>query len=328
MANSDGTLLCVFSGSECIIVDDFAQKVQQTLPISAIWPDLAKWGMDRDLDAVCRDDTIGQFIFFKQGNCAVDNFKKKQWQQGPLGNYFILPLPQDNHSSAFTGTICAAIEDGGTLTLHAHDPSNAQVSLAGPTADLLTQPVHLGNPQPIEKAGWPQMAPHPLELIPAHREFACTHVFCPKSVPNGTDGLEPAILTQDPKTGQYQCTFENNVLFTALTDMWAGWVRPPKIDAATRIDATMIPLPIPSPTPIPGPGPAPSPNPLCDEFGNIMRSICSLTVLMQKAIDACYPQSAWPTQPYPDGCSSCGCDKAHPCGCQDPANKPDKPTHT
>ena len=122
MANSDGTLLCIFSGSACIIVDDFAQKVQQTLQIGTIWPELAAWGMDRDLDAVCRDDTIGQFIFFKGGQCAVNNFKQKKWSHGMQGNYFILPLPQDNQSPRFSGTICAAIEDAGTISLHAHDP--------------------------------------------------------------------------------------------------------------------------------------------------------------------------------------------------------------
>lgn len=332
MANSDGTLLCVFSGRDCIIVDDFAQKVQQTLPIGTIWPELAAWGMDNDLDAVCRDDTIGQFIFFKGSQCAVNNFKQKKWSHGMQGNYFILPLPQDNQSPRFSGTICAAIEDAGTISLHAHDPIEAHVSLTGQTTDLLTGAVHLSAAVGIDKAGWPQVIPHPLEHIPAHKEFACTHIFWPTSLSHGTNALAPGMLVQDPQTGRYQCTFMNSSAFTALTSMWQGWTDPNRIDAATRLDLSMIPLPSPSPNPnpnpIPGPGPAPSPNPLCDEFGNIMKSICSLTVLMQKAIDACYPQSSWPTQPYPDGCSSCGCNKQHPCGCQDPANKPDKPTNT
>jgi hypothetical protein len=71
------------------------------------------------------------------------------------------------------------------------------------------------------------------------------------------------------------------------------------------------PAPTPSPAPAPSPGPSPSPssspNPLCGDLPTIMQSICSLIVLMNKVVDACYPQSSWPTTSYPTGCNDCGC---------------------
>ncbi|ARP87467.1 hypothetical protein CAL13_15585 [Bordetella genomosp. 9] len=67
-------------------------------------------------------------------------------------------------------------------------------------------------------------------------------------------------------------------------------------------------------SPAPSPSPDNGSNSLCDELPNIMKSICSLTVLMHKVVDACYPPSSWPTQPYPDGCSAHG-HKHKGCGC-------------
>lgn len=45
---------------------------------------------------------------------------------------------------------------------------------------------------------------------------------------------------------------------------------------------------------------------LCDQLPCILKTICSMTTLLHKVVDSCYPPSQWPDSPYPDGCGD-GC---------------------
>jgi hypothetical protein len=45
---------------------------------------------------------------------------------------------------------------------------------------------------------------------------------------------------------------------------------------------------------------------LCDQLPGIVKTLCSMTTLLHKVVDACYPPSSWPTSPYPDGCGDSG----------------------
>ncbi|WP_181885419.1 hypothetical protein [Trinickia dinghuensis] len=344
MATSDGTLLCIFSGSDCIIVDDFNQQVQQTIPIKTIWPGLPD-EMSSNLDAVCRDDNNGQFIFFKGAQCAVNNFRRSTWANGLFTKFFNIIQNQDGGLDGIR--ICGSFDgyfDSSVgkppLRLHAYSGDNLEY-MTGSPGDLTDQvtPTNLGGPTPIQQdQGWKQ--------IPGHAEVAASHVFWPTSIPGGTGQLTPAMLVKDMRPdgntndNTYQCTFIDSQIFTPLKHMWQGWQVDWTIDAATRVEASMVP---PPPPPVHhhhhhhhghhghhGPDPILSPNPLCDELPNIMKTICSLTVLMHKALDACYPQSSWPTQPYPDGCAGWGGHKHkhHGCGCQAPKHQPDTPTNS
>lgn len=321
MAASDGTVLCVFSGSNCIIVDDFNQKVQTTIPIKTIWPELAAWDMDSSLDAVCRDDQIGQFIFFKGARCAIDNFKTKKWAHGQFTDYFVAPgLNHPNHLDNPTfERFCGSFEQPDELYLHQYSGGVLKY-LNGTPADLtIGGKIPLGGPQGLQST-WPQM------VLP-YKEVGCTHIFSPTTLPGGIGQLTPAMLVDDTASNSaYLCTFINTTSFTPLEKIWNGWDSTWKVDAVTRLDASMIPTIIPNPNPShhhhhhphQGPGPVVSSNPLCNELPNIMKTVCSLTVLLHKAIDACYPQSSWPTQPYPDGCSNWGGHKHkhRGCGCK------------
>jgi hypothetical protein len=73
-----------------------------------------------------------------------------------------------------------------------------------------------------------------------------------------------------------------------------------------------------------------NPGSLCDQLPCLLKAICSMTTLLHKVVDACYPPSSWPTEPYPDGCGNgCGGGK---CGCHDDKEGTDTPaeptTHT
>ncbi len=350
MATSDGTLLCVFSGSDCIIVDDFDQKVQQTIPIKTIWPGLPA-SMGSDLDAVCRDDLNGQFIFFKDQQCAANNFKTNRWANGSFSEFF--SVISTGGAGAQIGRFCGSFEDvSQTYGLRLHGYVGGVLEyLNGKPLDLTTpgNQITLGGPTPIaQESGWQQMVePHHANILPRFVEVGCSHVFWPSQMPGGTGQLTPAMLVKDNNPGVnaggsiHNCTFINTTDFTPLTQMWQGWEDSWKVDAVTRVDASVIQKIDPNPDHghhhhhhhgdgdgdgnNQGPGPVVSPNPLCNELPNIMKSVCSLTLLLHKAIDACYPQSSWPTQPYPDGCSVWGGHKHkhHGCGCQGSQHKTD-----
>jgi hypothetical protein len=60
-----------------------------------------------------------------------------------------------------------------------------------------------------------------------------------------------------------------------------------------------------------GPGPVVNPpsngtTTLCDELPGVLKTICSVTTLLHKVVDACYPPSQWPASAYPDGCGDLG----------------------
>jgi hypothetical protein len=307
MATSDGTLLCIFSGSNCIIVDDFNQQVLRQLPITAIWPGLPA-GMTSDLDAVCRDDLNSQFIFFKGQQCAANNFKANRWASGTFNEFF------DMFNSTGFDRVCGSFENANkkpySFRLHGYSGGSLEYSAGTPVDLTIPKQMNLGGPTPLNQEGeWSQMDPS--RLGSRYTEAAASHVFWPSAM-GGTGQLTPALLVKDSHASAndsiYNCTFINSTAFTPLPQMWHGWDSSWEVDAATRVDTSMLPA-------VPSPGPVGSPNTICCELSNIMKSVCSLTVLMHKAIDACYPQSQWPTQPYPDGCSPWGQSKNQGCGC-------------
>jgi len=295
MAKTDNTVLCVFSGNKCILIDDCNQKILDRRPIKSIWPDLSNWSMDSDLDAVCRDWDTGQFVFFKKENCAVYNYREKKWSHGKITDYFTLP-------NYFSSNLVAAAEGPGPYGVAEIFLYKDQSYVNGATTDLTKSKAILSGPNTIQSALWTQ--------ITSNQKVIGNALICwPKGQSGGIGQLENGILLKDDD-GKYQCTFFETDTFIALDKLWPGYNDYP-VNAVTRVDASLVGNGNTT-NPIPGPGPVIGPNSLCDDLPTIMKSVCSLTVLMHKVVDACYPQSSWPTQPYPDGCGSghkgdCGC---------------------
>lgn len=331
MPAPDGTLLCLFSNDKCLIIDDFKPKLQNVYAINDVWPTLSSYNMDTQLDAAfyCPEHT--SVAFFKHDECAVYNYNTKKWIQGKIKDYFNASasnLPAGG-ADAFYSDLTAA-STGVAHEYYALYKGTKFVNGKIAGQDPFVGKVQLNNEYgDILQDGW-QLAP--TQTLVASTLIAELRTY---GAP-GDQKLERALIVHDTSDGKYKFTFDQESVpgfkpvtgVMPLTTLWSEYddnVYP--IQAATRVDTMSFekpnptPSPIPSPTPIPhpnpipipGPGPVVLPNPLCAELGNIMKTVCSLTVLMHKAIDACYPQSSWPTQPYPDGCSSSGTKR--PCGC-------------
>ena len=327
MPAPDGTLLCLFSNDKCLIIDDFAPKLQNVYAIKELWPTLSTYSMDSQLDAAyyCPEHT--SVAFFKHDECAVFNYSSKKWIQGKIKDYFNASasnLPAGD-SDAFYSDLTAA-STGVAHEYYALYKGTKFVNGKIAGQDPFTGKIQLNNEYgDIVKDGW--------QLTNTQTLVASTLVAELSTYgPSGDQKLERALIVHDTKDGKYKFTFDQRNVpgFTGVTGamhlktLYSEYDdNAYPIQAATRADPVSYenpkPTPLPAPTPIPIPHPIPLPpgpvlpNPLCAELGNIMKTICSLTVLMHKAIDACYPQSSWPTQPYPDGCSSSGTKR--PCGC-------------
>jgi hypothetical protein len=249
MATSDGTLLCLFTGTNCIIVDDFNQKVvHQSIPITTIWPALPH-SMNSGVDAVCRDELNKQFIFFKGLQCAAYNFKLNRWANGPFSQFF--NVMSTGNQGIGVERLCAALVDAtktrNSFRLHGYTAGVLEY-FAGSPVDLTTQgnQITLGGPTPLSQEGdWPQMDLSPkAKLLPRYREVACSHVFWPSQMTGGTDELTLAMLVTDAmppeNSSTCNCTFINTTTFISLSPMWQGWNDTWEVDAATRVDSTMI----------------------------------------------------------------------------------------
>ena len=301
--------LIVFSQDKYVLIDDYHQKILgKPRSIGLTWPELRKWNMDKDLDATYQDEASNLLVFFKGDECAIYKIGEKSWVHGKITQYYDVP---DDFASGLNGaTIGGAADQGveGNLFLLkgtnyvqgvASDPTKTKPKLSGPT--------------PISAAGWNPIPPH-AKLVGAE------DIFPPNSAANGTkQPISTLVLDDDDK---YECWFypQYSGKIVTLNDLWPGYeaLNMTPVNAVMRVDTSAV-----GPVPSPGPGPVIPTNPLCEDLPTIMKSICSLTLLMHKVVDACYPQSSWPTEPYPDGCSSggCGCKgrsghKHSDCGCK------------
>ncbi len=313
MPAPDGSLLCLFSNDKCILIDDFTPALQGIYKITDIWPQLAPYNMGDTLDAAYYCPEFTEVAFFKKDQCAVYNYTSKKWIQGAISTYFKAPA---SAGTAYNSNLTAA-STGVNDVYYAFYSGNNYIN--GPIAgqDPFVAPVQLNNATgTITGDGWKLTATQKLVASTLVAELTAYG-------PQGDGKLERCLFVQDSSDGQYYFTFDQEGVtgFTPvpgvkpLSQLWSGYSDSEyPIQAATRVSASFVANVSPLPSTPQGPGPVlnPNGNPLCDELGNIMKSVCSLTLLMHKAIDACYPQSSWPTQPYPDGCSS----KHHRCGCQ------------
>ena len=301
----ENTLLCLFSNDKCILIDDCNKKLVNVVPIASIWPKLSTYGMDSNLDAAYFCPEYTQVAFFKGKKCAIYNYNTKQWSQKAIRDFFNVPAGADEFYNGITAASTGVREENIALYIK-HQFIN------GPIADPTVKPVVLSDgPTTLESNGW--------QSLKADQEVVASTLVCRISGSDAGDPKNPlrALFYKDTD-GTYNVTFDDKHNPAPplpgsfhLTQLWPDYDdNKYPINAATRVDPSILGNVIP----IPGPGPV-VPNTLCDELPNIMKSVCSLTVLMHKMIDACYPPSLWPTQPYPDGCSTSGQKHRH-CGCK------------
>ncbi|WP_147297867.1 hypothetical protein [Trinickia dinghuensis] len=327
MPAPDGTLLCLFSNEKLLLIDDFYRELKGIYKITDVWPNLATYNtapsvnMGNNLDAAYYCPEYTQIAFFKADQCAIYNYGSNKWLQGKISDHFSAPT---STGETFYSNLTAASTGVNHVNYAFYSGRNF---INGPIANqdpFQVTKVNLSQgPSDIVSNGWNLSSNQDLVASTLVAELTAYGA-------QGDGKLERCLIVHDTSDGHYKFTFEQNGVpgFTPvkgvmrLTELWPQYSDNEfPIQAATRVDASIVanakPLPVPVPTPYPyqGPGPVLTPNPLCDELGNIMKSVCSLTLLMHKAIDACYPPSSWPTQPYPDGCSSSG-HKRHPCGCK------------
>lgn len=318
MPASDGFYLCLFSNDKVIVIDDSIPALKNIYSIATVWPNLATYNMADNLDAVYVCETYKELAFFKGGNCAIYNYGMTgggAWKNGPITNFF---TPSDpTYSSNLTAASTGEIEEyytfyKGTKWINGaianQDPFNKVVLLNNSSGDITT-----------DAQRWNITSSQ--QLVASTRVCELNSFGQPGNPGNGT--LQRAMFVFDSSDGHYKFTFDQSGTGTyipgdiPLSALWSGYSDSAyPIQAAFRADPRWFA----SVQPIQGgPGPVIS-NPICCELGNIMKSVCSLTLLMHKAIDACYPQNMWPTQPYPDGCANSSGD----CGCggQKPSQSP------
>jgi hypothetical protein len=298
----ENTLLCLFSGDTCLLIDDCAHKVQQVSKITDIWPQLGDYSMDSDLDAAYFCPEFDQVAFFKAEKCAIYNYKTDKWVQKTIKDFFVVPAGQEKYYSGITAA-STGVREQNIAFYQNHEYIN------GPIGDPTAAPVSLSQgPSKVEDNGWTNLTPQ--------QTIVASTLMCRTTGANAGDPNSPvrSMIFKDTD-GTYKFTFDDtNNPPPAITgsfplkELWPEYDdNKYPINAATRVDISML-----NQTQNP-PCPCDSSNSLCDELANIMKSVCSLTLLMHKVVDACYPPSSWPTQPYPDGCSTNG-HKHHGCG--------------
>ncbi|ARP85020.1 hypothetical protein [Bordetella genomosp. 9] len=304
------TLLCLFSKDKCILLDDCGRKVQEVVPIVQIWPQLSSYNMGSDLDAAYFCPEFTQVAFFKGDKCAIHNYQTGKWNYGAISDFYTVAAGQEKFYKDLTAA-STGVREQNIAFYKDHE------FIFGPIGDPTAGKVPLTNgPGTLETNGW-------THLLPDQQVVAST-LMCRTTGSDAGDPTSPlrSIIFKDTD-GSYKFTLDNTNNPSpaipgsfSLKELWPEYDdNQYPITAATRVDTSLLQHVIHDHG---GPGPVwgGQPNSLCDELPNVMKSICSLTVLMHKVVDACYPPSAWPTQPYPDGCSTSNHKHKHKdCGC-------------
>lgn len=310
------TLLCLFSKDECLVFDDCKMDFVGIYQINDIWPGLYKgkdFSSEENLDAAYFCPEYKQLAFFQKDQCAIQNYETKAWTYGPISKFFTVPTGYEKFYQGVTAASTGVREENICLY-------RDHQYIYGPIGDPTTGnkvALQASNPDTLESNGW--------TALKSDQVVVASTLMCRTTGQSAGDPTQPVrTLFYLDTDGNYYFTFDNtnsplpiihgSFLLTKLWPEFDGKKYP--INAATRIDPSLLNNVSPKPKPL-QPGPVLPHNSLCDELPNIMKSVCSLTVLMHKVIDACYPQSAWPTEPYPDGCSTPG----NGCGCKGKGNQ-------
>lgn len=304
------TFLCLFSKDKCIIIDDCNKKFVGVYSIANIWKDLPNiFSMKENVDAAYFCPEYKQLAFFQKDQFAVQNYETDTWKYGPISKFFSVPAGSEDFYNGVTAA-STGVREQNICLYREHQ------FICGPISDVTTgNKLTLSGLDTLENNGWTGLK--------ADQVVVASTLMCRTTGQYAGNPSDPVrTLFYLDTDGNYYFTFDNThsplpIIHGSfpLTDLWSGFdSKEFPISAATRVDPSLIKNVSPNPL---QPGPVLPHNSLCDELPNIMKSVCSLTVLMHKVIDACYPQSAWPTEPYPDGCSTPG----NGCGCKGKGNQ-------
>jgi hypothetical protein len=330
-------MLFLFCGSNYYIIDDYNKRdvIAGPTAISDTWPELVKYsaaGADgtsepfsKKLDAAYFETSSQRLVFFKGNTCVIADYSGGQtstWESGLINEYFQVG------ATPVAGMFDASI-DGATVG-RASNPNvqntvflvkQGQYAAGQSTAPRKGSPVKLTHQSTMTQAGWP---------IPTddNTTVAAEYVYPPNS-----QTWESTLFTTTNKGSQsagdylvrfYTSTSEN----AAPNKLWPSFNGAP-IDAAVRLDPNLCSSGTGnsgSGNPgtgnpgngnpgtgnpgngnpgngNPGGGNPGNTGPLCCQLPMILQTICNMTALLNKVVDACYPPSSWPTSPYPSGCT-------------------------
>ncbi|ANN78633.1 hypothetical protein [Bordetella flabilis] len=333
-STKDSTMLFLFCGSNYYVIDDYHARDVYAGPIriTETWPELkrhtaapagdgaARGTFASDLDAVYYETTSKRLVFFKGASCVVADYSLGQeptWESGLITDYY-----QVAGSSA---TVSFADGIDGAVVGRSSNPNVAGdlfLIKKGQYAAGPSKPPQKGHPMPLTysstktQAGWP---------VPTDDDttVAAEYVYPPGSqVWESTLFLTHHEGSQSP--GDYQVMFYTSTQKDARpNELWPSFNGAP-IDAAVRLDPSMCRHGSGDPhsggpdSGDPHSGGPDSNNPhsgkphdgtghsLCCQLPAILQTICNMTALLNKVVDACYPPSSWPKHPYPSGCGNDG----------------------
>jgi hypothetical protein len=336
----DSTMLILFCGSDYYVIDDYNKRDLYAGPtrITDTWPELqhihvatggtgtAKGTFGSDLDAVYYEASSKKLVFFKGASCAIADYssgQKPTWDHGLIADFY--QFSGTAPTTAFTADIDGAVvgRDSNPNVAHQLFLIKNGYYAAGPsTPPRKGSPVLLTYSSTKTQAGWP---------VPEQDD---TTVAAEYVYPPGSQVWESTLFATNNKNSQsvddYTVMFYTSTQKSAAPDkLWPHFNGAP-IDAAVRLDPSLCGCGNTG-SGDPGSGNPGSGNPgsgdpgsgtpgsgtgqpLCCELPMILQTICSLTALLNKVVDACYPPSSWPKHPYPTGCGNDG-HKGKGCKC-------------
>jgi hypothetical protein len=345
----DSTMLILFCGSDYYVIDDYNKGDVYAGPtrITDTWPDLqdmqvspggtgtAKGTFASDLDAVYYEASSKRLVFFKGASCAIADYSsgsKPTWESGLITDYY--QFSGTNPPTSFTADIDGAAvgRDSNSNVAHLLFLHKDGYYAAGTsTPPRKGSPVLLTYSDTQAQAGWP-LPPQDDSTV------AAEYVY-----PPGSQVWESTLFTtkNKNKNKNSQSVDDYTVMFytsrqknAAPNKLWPHFNGAP-IDAAVRLDPSLggcgntgsgdpgsgDPGSGDPGSGDPGSGAPGSGTPgsgtgqsLCCELPMILQTICSMTALLNKVVDACYPPSSWPKHPYPTGCGNDG-HKGKGCKC-------------
>jgi hypothetical protein len=328
-STNDSTMLFLFCGSDYYVIDDYNARDVYAGPIriAQTWPELKQYtatsGADgaargtfaTDLDAVYYEATSKRLVFFKGASCVIADYssgRKPTWESGLITDYY-----QVNVSGA---AVSFADSLDGAVVGRSSSPNVAGdlfLIKKGQYAAGPSKPPLKGSPMPLTyastktQAGWP---------VPTDDD---TTVAAEYVYPPGSQVWESTLFVthrrNSQSAGDYQVMFYTSTQKNAAPDrLWPGFMGAP-IDAAVRLDPSMCRHGSGDPgsgSPDSGGPDSDNPHsgnphdgtghPLCCQLPAILQTICNMTALLNKVVDACYPPSSWPKHPYPSGCGNDG----------------------
>jgi hypothetical protein len=313
-------MLFLFCGSNYYIIDDYSKRdvYAGPTPIKDTWPQLVNYqaadangqsrgDFSKDLDATYFETSSQRLVFFKGATCVIADYSGGQtptWQSGSISDYYDVTGAPASEASFFYDAL-----DGATVGRASNPNVQNTVFLIKQgyyAAGTSTAPgngskVQLTYPSTKAASGWP---------VPTNDDttVAAEYVY----PPNSQTWESTLFCTSNPgsqSVGDYLVRFYTSTSENAAPNkLWPSFNGAP-IDAAVRLDPNLCSSGTGNPgtgnpgNGNPGGGNPGNTGPLCCELPLILQTICNMTALLNKVVDACYPPSSWPTSPYPSGCT-------------------------